>query len=162
MNRHELYKKTVDILFDAYFNDTLRHTNCYACACGNIIAANQGYKFVPSKPGSYMLVEQNITWDITDGYYAKAGRSSLAPWYPVVNHNRANDLRGIEQIQSTGYSVDDFMLIEKAFELAAGFGDEWMFNGLVAVLDVLKQIHEVTDNEPEVTRFRKHYQSLCS
>lgn len=42
MKRPELYQKTVDILVKAYFDDTLQHGNCYACAVGNIIAGNCG------------------------------------------------------------------------------------------------------------------------
>jgi hypothetical protein len=43
MNRPEVYHKSVQILYDAYFNDTLDvMVNCYACAVGNLIAGNLG------------------------------------------------------------------------------------------------------------------------
>ncbi len=40
MKNKSLYDKTVSILVDAYMNDTLQHGNCFACAVGNIVAAN--------------------------------------------------------------------------------------------------------------------------
>jgi hypothetical protein len=46
----------------------------------------------------------------------------------------------------TGYSVHEIHQIEYAFENAPYQGDdteEWMFNGLMAVVDVLAEIHGI-------------------
>lgn len=158
MLKPELYKKTVNILFDAYFNDTLVHNNCYACACGNIVAANSGYQFVPAEDAPH----KKLTWDVSGGKYHSARADNKAHWfYPLsmfVPSEYDMELAK-KQIHAAGYTVQDFMIIERAFEGASkGHCDEdYMFNGLVAVLEVLKQIHQVDDNEPEVARFRQHH-----
>jgi hypothetical protein len=42
MIKEPLYHKTIGILVDAYFDDTLQHGNCSACAVGNLVAAAKG------------------------------------------------------------------------------------------------------------------------
>jgi hypothetical protein len=51
-----------------------------------------------------------------------------------------------KHINATGYSVHEIHQIEYAFENAPYQGDdteEWMFNGLMAVVDVLAEIHGI-------------------
>lgn len=155
MNRPELYKKTVDILYDAYFNDTLHHTRCSACAVGNIVVANMGYKPAPGESHFWINKEGNLIQ--TEWYHVfvtnwRNGHQRLNP------KNYEGDAK--QQIDATGYKWEELAAIEKAFESTRTYDDDkeiCMFNGLVAVLEVLKQIHEVEDNEPEVTRFKNHY-----
>jgi hypothetical protein len=165
MNRPELYKKTVDILYDAYFNDTLEHDNCYACAVGNIIAANCGFRFNKHYPAE----GRSLYWDGHDPYTKvwpmnRDESVTLPAWYAhVKRHNSFNKTKAIAEVRSTGYSNEDLNKIEDAFENADynESDDVWMFNGLVAVLEMLKKIHEVTD-EPHtgnITRFKNHYQT---
>lgn len=147
MKNESLYRKTVDILYDAYFNDTLQHRNCYACAIGNLIAANNGYCFTESSD-----FNNRIVWDVCNGNYAQ---SNFPVWFS------RNSIECVKQLESTGYSINEGWLIEGAFERASiGLSEEdYMFNGLVAVLEVLKQIHEVEDDGIEVVRFKNHYEN---
>ena len=141
MKRPELYHKTVDILVDAYFADTLEHGNCYACAVGNIIAANCNIQYDP-----YYMARGKLIW--------KSGRSF---WDDVFYTSQSTQSFRIDeyegnakyQIDSTGYTVYELAKIEYAFETAdkGKSEDEWMFNGLMAVVDVLDEIHENTDEE---------------
>jgi len=145
----ELYNRTVDILYQAYFNDTLEHGSTCGCAVGNIIAANLGLK--PE-------IESD-TWE---------GRKTY--WYAYLsdikiyqdNQIRRDIKREAEaEIEVTGYSLQDIVRIEKAFEYADDSNeDAWMFNGLVAVLDVLKEIHGITDDEDVKGKFTSHYKAL--
>lgn len=50
-----------------------------------------------------------------------------------------------KQIDATGYSWQELARVEYAFESAkkGESADDWMFNGLMAVLDVLADIHGV-------------------
>lgn len=162
----ELYNKTVDILFQSYFNDTLRHSNCYACACGNIVAANMGYEFVPNKDkddeypaGNIMNYRQEIVWHTTGGKYS----SGPDTWYDELSSDEYYE-NGRREIECTGYSVKEFYSIERAFEGAARGNSEedYMFNGLVAVLEVLKQIHEIDDNTDQMERFTAHHKVRVS
>lgn len=137
MKNPELYNRTVDILVQAYFNDTLRHGNCSACAVGNIIKANGGFKgFFSNWAEVFMTVE---------------GQQGICP------ENYEGDAKS--EIDSTGYAWQDLAKIEKSFESAKGIKDEKMFNGLMAVIEVLDQIHENTDQE--VTKVSKQKFVKC-
>lgn len=151
MRNPELYQKTVDILVAAYFNDTLQHNNCYACAVGNIVAANSGMKF-RADPSS----DRPIYWD---GYtpYSKRWRNDngvpiakTPGWFAVLHPDTTGDKKqGESEVAASGYDSKDLGLIEYAFEAASrGYTpDEYMFNGLMAVIDVLDKIHGNTDAE---------------
>jgi hypothetical protein len=122
MKRTDLYNKTVNILVEAYFNDTLKHGNPCACAVGNLIAANKGIKIFENFMGELEWFGVSPDW-----------------WF---HKNRI-------QAESTGYLHAEVLLIEKTFE-SAPMGqteDEWMFNGLMAVIEVLDEIHENKDTE---------------
>jgi hypothetical protein len=160
MYKPELYHKTVNILYDAYFNDTLRHGNCNACAVGNLVAANLGIKYRP-----YI----GIFGDLVSWNSARHIASSLIGWptvftrFPGATEQEKNPFayegQAKIQIDSTGYTWRQLAKIEYAFETAKkGRSDEdYMFNGLIAVLEVLKKIHKVEDDEPVQKRFNDHY-----
>ena len=115
MKNEKLYQKTVDILVQAYFNDTLEHTKCHACVVGNLCGGKSAWSEVfMTAWGEQTLVKSR--------YVGEAKK----------------------QIDGTGYSLKQLMKIEFAFETAdeGDSQDEWMFNGLMAVIDVLDKIHE--------------------
>jgi len=138
MNREALYNKTVDILYQSYLNDTLRHNDCAACAVGNIIAANLGFKVIHLNWLRDDNEKADVCWqrvfytDNKEQIYNPYGYGGLAK----------------EQIDASGYKLSELMKIEYAFETAdkGESKDDWMFNGLVAVIDVLDKIHEVEKN----------------
>jgi hypothetical protein len=133
------FEHTVNVLVQAYLNDELAHKICSACAVGNIVAAAIGTK--PKKVDS-LTVFDNSQFD--NGEYTE--------WYPIIN---GSTIRPMTQITATGYSIEELKLIEYAFESAPGKpeGDGifeglttdpvWMFNGLMAVVDVIAEIHGV-------------------
>lgn len=140
MNRTELHQKTKDVLFKAYFDDTLEHSNCAACAVGNICG------------GEVLWSILFMTWE--DGeprtFEDIRGMKVLSPSYGkyrgrIIDEQLRQEALAI--IANTGYAVEELMLIERAFEMAdKGENEEdHMFNGLVAVLEVLKDIHGVDD-----------------
>lgn len=138
MNRPELYNKTVDILVQAYMNDTLQHGNCHACAVGNLVAANCGYNM-----GQL-------------GLWYRNGLLVVSSWPNVHCVNEDGQYLNFcnytgeakEQIDATGYSPIETAGIELAFESTRENGntdDERMFNSLLAVIDYLDKIHENED-----------------
>lgn len=144
MKNESLYNKTLSILIDSYFNHTLEHNNCFACAVGNIIASSCGIKL--TKPG--MIWAKNVPhWDsvFMTGY----GSQFMYP------ENYSGEAK--RQIDSTGYTVQELAKIEFAFETAKkGKNEEdWMFNGLMAVVEVLDDIHENNDMQVTETSKRK-------
>lgn len=168
MNRPKIYHKSVDILYNAYFNDTLRHSNCYACAVGNLVAANMGKKFTRHSVRDTKYDRcLELGWD-GENCYIDETSVDMAGWYTIlcgydeIYFPRAFS-KGQKELSAIGYDLEEVTLIEAAFESAPkGENDEdWMFNGLVAVLEVLKEIHEVTDEEviqSNHKKFKDHYQ----
>jgi hypothetical protein len=153
MNRPELYRKTVDILYAAYFNDTLEHGNCAACAVGNMVAAGCGYSVIKDMQGKSAWNTDGPRYSWNNLFTTVNGQQSVHNLYrqdPYVRY----------EIASTGYPWYELAKIEYAFETAdAGTNEEdYMFNGLVAVLEVLKQLHEVEDDTIEISRFKEHHE----
>lgn len=135
MKNPELFHKTVGILVNAYLNNTLRHGSCMACACGNIIAGNNNWLI------------NSPEWD-----------EDKAVWFSVFSIKSKFD--GIEtkqiaknQVKSTGYSIKDFIAIERAFEGARidkfVQSERNMYAGLMAVCDTLMIIHKATKTETQ-------------
>ena len=145
MLRPELYHKTVDILVQAYFNDTLESWNCSACAVGNLVAANMGYEL--KKPANGGLRWYNQVGELIHSSWSLVhSLSSFGQEIRPMNYGG----KAKAEIDSTGYSYTETASIELAFENGYEVGeadDERMFNGLMAVIEVLDQIHENTDTD---------------
>lgn len=138
MKNQKLFEKTVGILVNAYRNDTLEHGYCHACAVGNIIAANCG-------------IEDDLDWLEKTGDYPITGWGlvfTTGAGYQRINESEYKGAAKF-QIDSTGYSWQELAKIEYAFETApkGNNDDDWMLNGLLAVYDVLCDIHEVDRSE---------------
>lgn len=133
------FKNALDALVYAFFNDTLAKGDCAACAVGNICDWSYGYK-KKSPLDSYEIAEGNTTDDW--GYLLfKGGKVD----------------KGLKAISKTGYSLDEIIKIEKAFESNTNIdfvkyrfksSDEIMqdqYNGLCAVVDVLCELEGIED-----------------
>lgn len=153
MNR-PTFDQTVSVLVKAYLNDTLVHGNCYACAVGNIVASSIGVtKF-----------EQGTLHLYWSGFNERADYPGNNKGYPqgwggvfcTDNHRQIikahvyDECRAAkEQIDSTGYSWEELAIIEEAFESADPFERDRMFLGLMNVIDVLAQIHNIDLSQKE-------------
>ena len=111
------FSHSVDVLVKAYMNDTLTHGNDCACAVGNLIAHELG-------------VNPKSSWN---------------PEWLVGYVCGVNIEDGRREIETTGYTVNEILRIERAFEnvLYSNDHDEWNYKGLMAVVDVLADIHEI-------------------
>lgn len=140
MKNPELFQKTVGILVKAYQNDTLNLVNCAACAVGNIIAANMGFICKPSIFSFLDPVNNNVLDTL---------------WGNVIINEKFinyNDYVGKakEYIDSTGYTPLELAKIEASFmNNSADFCGGEIFNGLMAAVDTLMQIHEATTEEAQ-------------
>lgn len=151
MKNQELFNKTISILVKAYQNNTLEHTNCYACAVQNIVAGNMDVNLI-SKPDAHELANLDhisIVWPNID-------------YYETITANldrERNDCNPflIEQLDSTGYTLEQLKDIESAFEGVYEYNhpntDEWVFAGLLNVVDELMIIHQA--NEIEVKQAKE-------
>lgn len=147
MKKQKLFEKTVGILVHAFRNDKLQHGNCRACAVGNIVAANMGidnqddrsWTAVGTKPPGVLFGILPVGW--AELFITVNGKQSR-------RDSTEASFEAIHQVAVTGYTVDELAKVEFAFETAPkGMDDdEWMLNGLLAVYDVLCEIHEVDTN----------------
>lgn len=142
MKNKELFDKTIGILVKAYFDNTLMHGTCYACAVGNLVCAGMGYKLGGMK--------QRGQWNggHAGPYWNNVFVTNPSTMLQIFDID-ANEGRAKRQIDSTGYSAKELASIEFAFETAP-FGNnesDYMFNGLMAVCDALMQIHEANETE---------------
>lgn len=128
------FENSVDVLVKAYFNDTLEHENCYACAVGNLVCAAKGYSYV------------NDGGLITDSALKNLDATG-ANWFDAIMDDGDGYLSrdAKSEISATGYTAKQIIAIEQAFESVDQLDseDDWMFNGLMAVVDVLAEIHGV-------------------
>src|SRR5689334_8450222 len=134
------FNHTVNVLVKAYFKGELKHGNCQACAVGNI--CNDA-----GAPRFYIADFDNMPTFCCGSWKAvfvttSEGRQIKSP----KHHSDSEWLKaGHEVIAMTGYSVKELAKVEYAFETApkGQSEDEWMFNGLMAVVDVLAEIHQI-------------------
>lgn len=143
------FEKTVDILVKAYLNGTLKHSDCSACAVGNIV---HGYG-VPLSKGCIEPGKNNV-WKWV--FYTERGSKIQTI---DVCKNRKNFADGLKVIDATGYDWHDLAKVEYAFETSpeGDSEDEHMLNGLMAVVDVLAEIHgvDLTQREEAKLLFQK-------
>lgn len=149
MNDKQKFHHTISILVNAYMQGTLEHMDCAACAVGNIISAS---------------IKAEIYYD--EHFRQKMwrrGEVRIEPiWFnlfitPGIGRRQRkwpHKYKGYvkKQVDATGYSWQDLAKIEKAFEsVSCGDGnkDEWSFNGLMAVVDALAEIHNIDLSERE-------------
>lgn len=136
MKNEKLYNKTINILKDAYFDGVLIHAKCTACAVGNLVAANQNLTF--NKQGTWDEKCSNW-WHV----FFTAGNNQA-----IRKNNYVGDAK--KEIDSTGYKLENLAKIEKAFESVVN--DEDGFKGLMAVVEVLSEIHEADQEKTELSK----------
>ncbi|KAA5540565.1 hypothetical protein [Adhaeribacter rhizoryzae] len=142
MKNKELYDKTIKILVNAYLNDSLVQGNCHACAVGNIIAANLNIKY----DQDLKWINRQVAWSQVFVTLSNKIAQVKRPW--------AYTGPAREQINATGYAWPELARLEYAFERAprGKTKEERIFNGLMAVVEVLTQIHEIDEQTKVATR----------
>ena len=98
-------KKAIDIFLDAINNQTLASGTCSACAVGNLIAHELGVIPKVEKLIEYAsIIQPQAAW-----ISVKKGAS------PKFSQGKTHE-EVIELMKSTGFSVEELLEIEKAFE----------------------------------------------
>ncbi len=160
MKNPELFNKTVDILVKSYHEGTLAHHEGAGCVLGNIIAHNLGVKVIPNEEAGYPYFTSN--GGIAKQPKFKWSNGVLPYWASVqsmgVIHKvdlQNADLKAIglyikgkQQLASTGYSSEELLQIERAFESQYAQdlrGDQDGYKGLMAVVEALQIIHEANE-----------------
>lgn len=149
----ERFNKAYNSLVNAFYNGTLAKGTCKACAVGNIVADAIGIKArVPKNTEEHITIDDNEYWD--------------AIVFSSSAHN--NKIEGLKCVIATGYSGQELLLIERAFENNTDINwDEYnksseqdiledQFNGLCAVVDVLLELDNIKPEEHYKQKFREH------
>lgn len=153
------FNHTVGVLVKAYLNNDLVHGDCSACAVGNIVAEAIGYKYYHVRP---MHVSDSGKIKIRGEGWAAVFCTTDKNSQSIVECEYVGDAK--KQIDATGYTWQELARIELAFEqhneLYTGINceDTAMFNGLIAVVDVLAEIHNIDLETTEKAKalFVKH------
>jgi len=162
----ELFHKSISVLVAGYFNGTLAHGSCYACAVGNLVAHGLGCKIIDD--GERLTIHSRYRWTNDEPYpgsdggdvnkygWGAAFATSIDGWTgrkkQDVNIEALSGERVQSHIKATGYEWQDLARIEKAFESADRRRKDVMFNGLMKVVDVLCEIHGMNETEKEESK----------
>lgn len=150
MKNPELWGKSLSILVKAFFSGTLKHEEPCGCAIGNLIAGNNGFEINKT-------IRQGI-WSYTDnGVFIQEFWNNVQAYGRRHNCISNESDLGKKELLSTGYSLDETLLIERAFESTrligcddnGDNGDMDGYLGLMAVVDTLMEIHEATKEEAQ-------------
>jgi hypothetical protein len=138
MKNEKLYSKTISILVKAYLNDTLETGDCNKCAVGNLCSAAG---FPPATMGDDISIRPTAaSWAVVFRTYDVDEEQTI--WMEEYK-----DIPKLV-IKSTGYTLKQLQKIEFAFEKKG----KDMFAGLMAVIDILGEIHEVEKETTEETK----------
>jgi len=133
------FNHSVDVLIKAFLNNTLQHGDCHACAVGNLIADACGIKYYKNFVGEQKWDRLSPSWQVVFATNMNTNKQDIDERFYLLNPNAKY------QIDSTGYSWRELARIEYAFETAdrGNSYSDYMFNGLMDVVDVLAEIHGI-------------------
>lgn len=151
-NEVEKFHETVGVLAKAYMNNTLIHGKCTACAVGTICGGRWEWGAVFSSEinsldGFILTINQFTAYGEDEAVTSFLGMRSVSKIESNSLRDRKQD--GLKVISETGYTPKELARVEYAFEQviigrpAGKYQDEDMFNGLMAVVDVLADIHGI-------------------
>lgn len=166
------FKHSVGVLVLAYLNDTLSHGQCDRCAVGNLLGGHKEWALVFCTQ-SHGNDRQQV---IALGEREYVDRMSMKPaqvtWF-TMDEEKLGMLNaksfGLSLIRNSGYTVLELARVEAAFEATnlcpyslVWRKDENMFNGLMAVVDVLADIHgvDLTVREEAKIPFIEKYEGV--
>lgn len=173
--RRKLYEKSVAILCNSYSNRTLEFGSILGSPIANLIAANLNYsvrqnrikipdhigkklegdRFVEMAVNSIIENEYKFEWMVNDLVI----ESCFDKFFSGNAQKRREYFdRALIEIDATGYSIDDLIQVDCAFQDVNKWGkleDEvTLIAGLIAAINALREIHEVPKKEKQLQVFR--------
>jgi len=167
MNRPNQFWRSVNVLATAYLQGKLKPYECEACAVGNLIAADldgastdTSIEQWPSHSGFGEWPEAKCamfdrTWDFTGAIRLVDSEPDLlmetcsfdSQLLPVSKYS-VTEVRP-ELATNLSYTTGELLRIEAALleTTEACPSDNELFDGLMAVVDMLFEIHEVEDED---------------
>lgn len=135
MKNKELFDKTIAILVKAYFEGQLIKGDYCACAVGNLIVANCGYKIIDNPNADEDGIK--LAWDkaVAESWFEQLIWTDESPSISITVKN---------QVKKTGYKVHEIIGIENAFESGKD-----NYEGLMLICEYLMEIHECSIEETQ-------------
>lgn len=159
MIREQTFNKSVDILVTAFFDGELLKGSCTKCAVGNLLGgAIEWISHFYTQHSTKKQVFNRIPV-ITNGESHTVHARELV----IARPDLACQVRDMFEkadrlIEASDYSKEELMAIEHAFETAEEVDGvnsiDSQFNGLMAVMDVLFDIHQVDEGRQRQCRAR--------
>ena len=137
MSEQEKFDRAVNVLVQAFLNDTLEHGSCTRCAVGNLVGA-LAYPGAHEAPGKARGID----------YVLPNGEIKRADWFSIMRNNNSPWLTsdekriGEEQRAALGYTWQQIDDIEEAFENTK-YNQHAMYDGMMAVVTELALIHGI-------------------
>jgi hypothetical protein len=169
MNRPDRFWRSIDVLATAYLEGSFRPFDCTACGIGNLIAADldgastdASVEQWPSHSGSEFGDWPEAKNVIDDHPWALTSAILLLDFEPVdlvKAHPLRYDLLPLSQYSVTevhpqlaknlSYTNEELLRIEAVLleKTEIDSSEDELFEGLMAVVDVLMDIHEVEDKD---------------
>jgi len=158
----ERIKKAYDALTEAFIEGTLRHGNCLACACGNIIASACGIRLTDDMitykgHTERKWEEEGHGWWLRRSFYRNGQSTPFNFYYPLEEFK--------DVVNEAGFTAEEFSRMENAFEgtrkvLLLKEEDlnttELQYRSLCAVFDVLQEMDERANAEEQKLRLKGH------
>ena len=130
MNREELYHDTINIVLDAYNNQEMLIGDPCKCFIGNII----------SKRYNGLEKFRNGDYCYSPDWYFGVVKKASAKFYK----GEISEQKGIRQIESTGYTLDEVIELERNFESFSQYNE---LAAIESTLIKLAEIHETNEKE---------------
>jgi hypothetical protein len=143
------FNNTVSSLVNAYLNGTLLKGHCAACAVGNICAVATGARIIDAERWNGSMSSGGANWSNGSPYWASVFYTSNSGDQTVKADRFVDAAKS--QIEATGYTWQELARVEFAFETAMPgvYNEEAEFAGLMAVVDVLADIHGIDLQQAE-------------
>ncbi len=158
MKLPERFERAYQALLTAFFDETLAKCNCTACAVGNIVAAGYNTKVFKDKDtGDLKCNVVNREWSSL--FVTLSNSKKQGQYFEKFYNKNYEDLLAIDNVNVTGYSVEELARVEFAFETNTIISYqnyfkytrneimEDQYNGLMAVVDVLCEIEGLNSTE---------------
>ena len=134
------YDTAVEKLYNAFNSGELNAMDCKRCAVGNLCDNNDEWVDVIPCGNSLKHIEEN---------YRKRPMEGLSK-YPEYE-------KGLKVIEKTGYSPYELMMVEALFLDKTGHKSgetkEEQFNGLIAVIEYLASLDDITIPQATIQKF---------
>lgn len=149
MKNQPIYFRSIDLISANYKINRIVHGDCRKCPTAILLKAASAKTNIPVQRWSNLFCTITRVDDVQEQIFAT--KNSIIVFHDLgfFTQKKSPEIRqqAEELIAAGDYTLDELAKIENAFETAP-YGDsdeEYLFNGIMAVIDALDEIHENND-----------------